>query len=34
MLMYSEQDAVHSVLAGDFNCQSGSRFYNYIYTVG
>jgi endonuclease/exonuclease/phosphatase family metal-dependent hydrolase len=26
--LYSEQDAVHFVVAGDFNCQSGSRFYN------
>jgi endonuclease/exonuclease/phosphatase family metal-dependent hydrolase len=26
--LYSEQDAVHFVIAGDFNCQSGSRFYN------
>jgi exonuclease III len=28
--LYSELDAVHFVIVGDFNCQFGSRFYNVL----
>jgi endonuclease/exonuclease/phosphatase family metal-dependent hydrolase len=28
--LHSELDVVHFVVAGDFNCQSGSRFYNEV----
>jgi hypothetical protein len=32
--LYGELDVVHFVVAGDFNCQSGSIFYNvYILTL-
>ncbi len=29
-VLYSEMDVVHFVVAGDFNCQPGSRFYDAI----
>ena len=25
--LYDESDVVHAIIAGDFNCQSGSRFF-------
>jgi hypothetical protein len=28
--VYNELDMMHSVVADDFNCQSGSRFYNVL----
>ena len=26
--LYSDVDAVHAIVAGDFNCQQGSRFFS------
>ena len=28
--LYSDADAVHAIVTGDFNCQQGSRFFNVL----
>ena len=28
--LYSDVDAIHAIVGGDFNCQQGSRFFNVL----